>query len=81
MKQIICPLCNGLQTIKVKCPRCNCYMVDEGPIVNYMDNYSPYLASSITQMVDGAKHNQCMHLFRCKKCKMDKRIAIDKITC
>lgn len=76
---LACPLCNGIKDINTSCPRCSAKMKDEGPIINYLDDYSPYLSNDITQLVDGVPHNQCVHLFSCEKCKYDKRIQIDRV--
>lgn len=77
--ELVCPLCNSLTQYEVKCHRCGNYMCDQGPIVNYLDDYSPYLSRDLTQLVDGASHDKCVHLFKCKKCYYDKRIEIDRV--
>lgn len=77
--ELVCPLCNGLKEINYECNECKALMVDEGPIVNYLDDYSPYLSNDITQLVDGAPNDKCMHLFTCNKCNKDKRIEIKRI--
>ena len=76
---LVCPLCNGLVDYEVGCPRCGNSMTDEGAIVNYFDNYSPYLSNDITQLVDGATHDKCVHLFQCKVCNKDKRVTINRV--
>ncbi|WP_066504889.1 hypothetical protein [Abyssisolibacter fermentans] len=76
--QLVCPLCNSIQDITVKC-ECGSEMINKGPLVDYLDDYSPYLSNDITQLVDGASHNECMHLFYCNNCSKDKRVAVKKI--
>lgn len=76
---MVCPLCNGIQEILDECEYCNGKMVDEGPLVNYLDEYSPYLSNDITQLVDGAPHDKCMHLFKCSECEFDKRVEIQRV--
>ncbi|NBI05812.1 hypothetical protein [Senegalia massiliensis] len=78
MKEV-CPLCNGIQEIIKNCKRCGGDMIDQGPIVDYLDNYSPYLSNDITQLVDGVSKNECTHLFKCKECNHDKRISIQRV--
>ncbi len=75
---LVCPLCNGLYEIQQKCFICNNDMVDRGPIVNYLDDYSPYLLDDITTLVDGVEKEKCVHLFYCNNCNYDKRVVISK---
>ncbi len=75
----ICPICNSLSSYIVKCPNCGSQMEDMGVIQDYFDDYSPYLSMDITKRVDGAPAKACTHLFYCKECKNDKRVAIDNI--
>ncbi len=76
---LVCPLCNGIKNMNISCPVCSAKLKDNGPIVNYLDDYSPYLSNDITQLVDGALHDQCVHLFSCEKCEYDKRIKINRV--
>lgn len=76
---MVCPLCNGIQEIIDHCENCGGKMIDQGPIVNYLDDYSPYLSNDITQMVDGAPHDKCMHLYKCENCDHDKRVEIERV--
>jgi hypothetical protein len=74
----ICPLCNGLKEMEVSCPICNSKMYDAGPIENFYDDYSPYLDQNITQAINKEDLHHCVHLFKCSKCKKDKRVSIFK---
>lgn len=75
----ICPLCNGLYEISVFCPVCNNQMEDKGPVVNFLDSYSPYLLDEITSKVDGVPSYKCVHLFKCPICGHDKRKDVGRI--
>ncbi len=77
--ELICPICNGIGDFYIRCPYCDTTMVNEGPIVDYLDDYSPYLSNDITQLVDGAPHDKCVHLYQCRYCGRDKRIQIDRV--
>jgi len=77
--QLICPLCNNVNKYSQMCPLCKSNMVDEGPVVDYLDDYSPYLSRDITQLVDGAPYDKCVHLYKCEHCGYDKRIEINKV--
>ncbi len=74
----VCPLCNGLYNVDYNCPKCNGVMVDKGPEVNYMDNYSPYLLDEITHLVDGVKNDKCVHIYQCSNCNYKKRYSIER---
>lgn len=76
---LVCPLCNGIDDMTEECKYCGNTMIDEGPITNYLDEYSPYLSSDITELVDGAPHDKCMHLFKCEECGYDERIEIERV--
>lgn len=74
----ICPLCNGLYKVDYNCISCNASMLDNGPVVNYMDDYSPYLLDDVTHPIDGAKRDECVHLYRCLNCNKDQLYSIER---
>ena len=74
----ICPLCNGLYEVEYNCTDCNATMVDKGPMVNYMDEYSPYLLDDVTHLVDGVKRDECVHLYQCPKCNKKQLYSIER---
>ncbi|NLJ78831.1 MAG: hypothetical protein GX329_05675 [Tissierellia bacterium] len=74
----ICPLCNGLYDIDYNCTNCGATMVDEGPRVNLMDDYSPYLLDEITNRVDGVERDECIHIFRCPSCGIQESFSIER---
>ncbi len=76
---MICPVCNGLDKKAIKCKKCAKEMIDKGRIAEYYDNYSSYLEMSITEKIDGAPQDKCVHLYACTACNTDRRIPIDKI--
>lgn len=76
---LICPLCNGLKEYTYLCNSCNSQMKDVGPVVDYLDEYSPYLSKDLTQLVDKAPSENCIHLLSCEKCNKDKRKIVDMI--
>ncbi|KXG76367.1 hypothetical protein AN618_16070 [Fervidicola ferrireducens] len=73
-----CPLCNGLITIREKCPECGGPMEDWGRVQDYVDPYQPYLDMNITA---SEKHDEgrCVHLFLCPRCGRDIRITVNQI--
>ena len=77
MKEI-CPMCNGLYEMDFKCVRCSDKMKDEGPIINYLDDYSPYLLDDISYKIDGVSSDKCVHLYQCISCEEDKKYIIER---
>ncbi|MCF6466700.1 hypothetical protein [Clostridium sp. Cult2] len=74
----ICPLCNGLYKVDFNCSQCNSTMVDKGPLVNLMDDYSPYLLDEITHFVDGVKREECVHTYQCPNCGIRENYSIER---
>lgn len=61
------------------CSTCAAEMIDTGKVVDYLDNYSPYLDMSILEQVDGVQHDptsSCIHLYYCSSCGEDYRIEV-----
>ena len=76
---MICPICNTLENVMIPCENCGDIMIDQGRICNFYDNYSSYLDFDITEKIDNVDHTKCVHLYHCKSCDSDKRVAISKI--
>jgi hypothetical protein len=78
-----CPLCNGFQTIDVSCESCNHNMSDQGRLVDYYDDYSPYMEEENAKMVDGIPNSKedhlCLHLFKCPHCASDSHVIIKEV--
>lgn len=71
----ICPLCNGFDTIESSCPICGNDLEDSGKVMDYYDDYSPYMPIDQMKLENGYpsdyKNEQCSHLFKCPKCTYD----------
>lgn len=76
--KLTCPLCNGLYKIDYNCIKCNSIMEEKGPVVNYLDDYSPYLLDEVTHLVDGVKESRCVHIYKCPNCGHEERYAIER---
>lgn len=76
----ICPVCNGLSEIHVQCPKCGEELADSGRLMDFYDDYSPYMEIDLMKLEDGwADTNsgqKCPHLFRCPNCGQDDIIFI-----
>ncbi len=68
----MCPLCNGLNSITVKCSQCGSEVQDSGRISDYYGPYSPYRPIDDLNMTDGfddAQQHSCPHVIYCPTCK------------
>lgn len=78
----ICPLCNSLKIVEIKCPKCNALLDNAGKVADFMDPYTHYKDEEIAKMDDGypntAKDQTCPHLMVCRKCGYDKVIFIQE---
>lgn len=76
----ICYVCNGLEPLNSHCPECQSQLVDGGKIVDYYDDYSPYLEQEDAQQIDGipdsGEKQECVHIAFCKECNQEKEIII-----
>lgn len=68
----ICPVCNGFQELKLTCPACRETLEDKGRIMDFYDDYSPYMSIDQLKLEDGYKDDglkeQCPHLVKCPHC-------------
>lgn len=68
----ICPNCNGFEIVRFQCPSCGAMMDDSGRIMDFYDDYSPYMEIDDLKLEDGYSNtfsqNQCPHLMSCLQC-------------
>lgn len=68
----ICPICNGFEEIKATCSSCGNELIDSGRIMDYYDDYSPYMPIDQMKMEDGYpndyKNKECPHMLKCSVC-------------
>lgn len=71
----ICPVCNGLYEMSLMCANCGEPMIESGRLMDYYDNYSPYMDIDLMKLEDGYPDtysgNKCPHLYRCPTCQHD----------
>ncbi len=76
----ICPVCNGLREVLLICSNCGQTMVESGKLMDYYDDYSPYMEIDLMKLEDGYPDNhsdhKCAHLYRCPSCQKDDVIFI-----
>jgi hypothetical protein len=75
----ICPLCNGFHTFLITCSICSQPMEDKGRIMDYYDDYSPYMEIELMKK-DGFETNvqlhNCVHVFYCPYCLNEDLILV-----
>lgn len=75
-----CPVCNGLTTLSLRCPRCAEIMEDGGSLDNFLGPYSPYEEHDLFHMVNNDGYvARCIHLVSCPNCGEDIRIGVQRI--
>ncbi|WP_246938898.1 hypothetical protein [Bacillus pinisoli] len=78
----VCPLCNGLEASTASCPKCERVMEDKGRVMDYFDDYSPYMEIDGMKQIDGygqtLQLNQCPHLLFCSQCVEDQVVFIQE---
>jgi hypothetical protein len=80
MEMSICPICNGLREMYLLCTHCGEQMVDSGRLIDFFDDYSPYMEIDLMKMEDGFPDTnsgqKCPHLYTCPSCHNDDVIFI-----
>jgi hypothetical protein len=76
----ICPLCNGFEASSTTCTSCFQMMEDQGRVMDYFDDYSPYMEIEDMKKIDGYqqsyKENLCVHLLYCANCHDEQVVFI-----
>ncbi|WP_045519913.1 hypothetical protein [Neobacillus niacini] len=76
----ICPICNGLRDVYLLCAHCGEQMLDSGRLMDFYDDYSPYMEIDLMKMEDGYPDTntdqKCPHLYQCLFCQKDEVIFI-----
>lgn len=78
----ICQVCNGLREILLVCPGCGGMMADNGKLMDFYDDYSPYMDVEIMKMEDGYPDthsgHKCPHLYSCPQCHRSEVLLIQE---
>jgi hypothetical protein len=76
----ICPLCNGFEASKTNCQLCQNVMEDKGRVIDYFDDYSPYMEIDGMKKLDGYEQTfqqqQCAHFLYCNYCHAEQVVFI-----
>lgn len=67
---MMCPLCNGLDSLQTNCPDCRSPLVDSGRRQDYAGPYSPYGSEDQYESSSDQPQSQssCEHIVECPQC-------------
>jgi hypothetical protein len=78
----ICPICNGFKASETTCAQCQSVMEDKGRVIDYFDDYSPYMEIDGMKKIDGYEQtfqqHQCAHLLYCNNCQSEQVVFIQE---
>jgi hypothetical protein len=78
----MCPLCNQFNFVEYRCPNCLGTMEDQGRVIDFFDDYSPYLDIDGMKLADGfpddLNNHQCPHTFYCSHCNESKLLLVQE---
>lgn len=78
----ICPICNGFQALEKNCNHCGNTLEDKGRIMDYYDDYSPYMPIDQMKLENGYDNDfqdeLCAHLLKCPQCGMDELVFLQE---
>ncbi|WP_062050562.1 hypothetical protein [Bacillus sp. JCM 19034] len=69
----MCPVCNGLNELKVTCNHCHSELIDYGRMMDYGEKYDAYMPIELQKLDNGIKYDQrdekCIHYVVCPNCQ------------
>lgn len=79
--EYVCPVCNGLEELKSTCTSCGNVVEDKGRLMDFYDDYSPYMPIDQMKLEDGyedlAKH-LCPHIVYCESCLREEVVFVQE---
>lgn len=70
-----CPVCNGFREAYLLCSNCGEPMMESGRLMDFYDDYSPYMEIDLMKMEDGYPSTnsgqKCPHVYRCPACNQE----------
>lgn len=78
----VCPICNGFQEVEKTCSHCGNKLEDNGRLMDYYDDYSPYMPIDQMKLENGFpndyRQEQCSHFFKCVKCGFEEVVFVQE---
>jgi hypothetical protein len=75
-----CPVCNGFREAYLLCSNCGKPMMESGRLMDFFDDYSPYMEIDLMKMEDGYPDtnsgHKCPHVYRCSSCNIEEILFI-----
>ncbi|WP_255298455.1 hypothetical protein [Brevibacillus dissolubilis] len=79
----MCPICNGFTELQVTCESCGSKLDDQGRLLDYFGDYSPYRPFDDLKRTDGypdVSSHLCPHVATCPACRLEQVIMIQEAT-
>lgn len=76
---MFCPVCNGIQSLHVRCSSCDSAIVDCGRSFDLTGPYAPYEQIDDEPLLSQAavqKTFSCMHLVYCQSCNQTTEVSV-----
>jgi hypothetical protein len=75
-----CPVCNGFREVYLLCSSCGEPMMESGRLMDFYDDYSPYMEIDLMKLEDGYpdtnSDHKCPHMYRCPVCNKEEVFLI-----
>ncbi len=78
---LLCPLCNGMKQLDIKCLQCHTEVTDCGRYDEYLGPYSPYRQIDDMKLTNGfndLKNHQCIHVGYCAHCHLTFNVSVNE---
>ncbi|MBB3108414.1 hypothetical protein FHS18_000442 [Paenibacillus phyllosphaerae] len=81
---MLCPVCNGLESLSTVCASCGNTAADCGPLSDYAGPYAPYepdygmVNGSHGTIVSHEGDQNCKHIVCCTQCGQSQEVAVMK---
>ncbi|MFD2613715.1 hypothetical protein [Paenibacillus gansuensis] len=78
---MLCPLCNGLDSLQGACRNCGSPTEDRGKYNDFLGPYAPYRDIDEEKLTNGfmdLASGRCIHVFYCSQCGTTTNAAIQE---
>jgi len=81
---MLCPVCNGLQSIQLPCPKCGSALQDDGKLSDAFGPYAPYVPHDEEEeyaysFLDAQPEDSCPHIASCPSCDCQVRVQVAEL--
>lgn len=80
---MLCPVCNGLQSIEKCCSACMGPLIDGGRVTDWIGPYAPYepiseMMSDYSLRLQDTTESRCTHIIYCPACMLTAELAVSE---